>query len=85
MLILSAYVRYTLGLRFVYIGYNNIDTSIVIDIMPFHSFVRNILKNIEDLLEYIYIYCYLCLIEENVNITFNTYIILMDNKYIEGI
>ncbi len=85
MLTLSVYAGYTSGLHSIYISCNNIDTNIVIDIMLFHSFVGNIPKNIEDLFEYTYVYCCLCLVKEGVNIVFDTYIILMDDKYIKGI
>ncbi len=74
MLIFSAYIGYTSGLYFIYIGYNNIDISTVIDIILFHSFVKNIPKNIEDLFKYMCIYCCLCFVEKDVNIIFGSYL-----------
>ncbi len=79
MFIYKIYIQYTSGLYIIYIGYNNIDINIIIDIIPFHSLIDNIFKDIENLFEYTYIYYCLYFVEEYINIAFNLYIILINN------
>ncbi len=85
MFIYKVYIQYTSGLYIIYIGYNNIDINIIIDIVLFHFLMDNILKDIEDLFEYIYIYYCFYFVEESINITFNPYIILINNEYLKNI
>ena len=61
------------------------DINIIIDMVPFHSLADNIFKDIEDLFEYVYIYYCPYFVEENVNVVFNLYIILINNKYLKSI
>jgi hypothetical protein len=85
MLTLSAHAEHTSGLRSVHVGCNNMDTSTVIDIVPFHNLMGNIPKDIEDLFEYTCVHCCPCLVEERVNVALSTYIILTDDRYKVGI
>ncbi len=56
------------------------DINIIVNIVLFHFLIGNIFKDIEDLFEYIYIcYCFY-FVEEYINITFNLYIILINNR-----
>ncbi len=78
MFIYKIYTQYTSDLYIIYIGYNNIDANIIIDIVLFHSLIDNISKDIEDFFEYIYICYFSYFVEKDINITFNLYIILIN-------
>ncbi len=68
MFIYKVYIQYTSCLYTIYINYNNIDINIIVNIMSFHPLINNILKDIEDLFEYIYIYYCPYFVEEYINI-----------------